>query len=150
MILLVGFSTFRFHLPLSVTPIVLFLRLPITHHGHPHTAASCLGFQRQPCGEGSVGGPVVGVAGVIGPAFPFERGQCVEPFILSVGFRPVCLACDCLATNLAFLASLGKSIFPFFGPAANRNRFIIRSAQPIPLFPTYLAFRQTCCFFAGL
>jgi hypothetical protein len=48
--------------------VLIFALLP-TYQDHPHTAASCWGFQRQPCGEESVSGPVIGQTGVSCSAF---------------------------------------------------------------------------------
>lgn len=57
-----------------------------------------VGFERQPCGEGSVGGPVVGVAGVMGIPFQFIIAS------LTFGFR-----------RLFSAASGSPKVFPFPG-----------------------------------
>ncbi len=93
--------------------------------------ASCWGFKCQPCGEGSVGGPVGGVDGVMGIPFPFQ----FIIFSLTFDFRRLFTPILKTAKRLLYLFAdlrLGQLVSPLSGqPAINS----VRWAPRFPILP---------------
>ncbi len=70
-------------------------------------------FQRRPCAWAGAGGPVVGLLGVIGLAFPFQLWQCVEPFVLVFGHQLVALPLIAWAQTSVFRLHQESQCLPF-------------------------------------